>query len=111
MKTVEDKSSKAWIIRDAIKNKNGPVIILSKIPTSMLQEVLSKCKNNNEYSIEVKASDLDRLKKIGIVLKREEYNAYFYCNTINEAPPSFLVKNRNERSFSRRRRKQSSKSN
>lgn len=93
MKLVKGKGSGLVGIDGAIKNKNGPVIVLSKVPTEGLQEVIEACRNEEGISIEVNFDDIKRLKGLGIVLNRQEFNAFFHCQTINEAPPSFLARN------------------
>ena len=81
-------------IQSAIKSSsNGPVLVLSRVSTENLEKVLNECKNLKDISIEVERNDINRLRKLGIALNKDEFNAYFCCDTIDEASPRFLVNN------------------
>lgn len=75
------------------EKRNGKIeVVLSRVPSSMLYEVIDICRNKVFISIRVTPNDIKRLDEKGVVLNKEEFNSYFYCETINEAPPKLMVR-------------------
>ena len=74
------------------RNEEEIVVVLSKVPRTMLQEVIDICRDKEFISIKVTPKDLVRLDEQEIFLNKEEFNSYFYCNTISEAPPKLMVR-------------------
>ncbi len=92
MKFAEREKDILKGIHGVVINENGPTIVLSKVPTHMLKEVIDLCRNKEWLSLKIELSDITRLEEQGIELNRGEFNAYLNCQTIKEASPSFLAK-------------------
>lgn len=68
------------------------VVILSRVPDKILQEVIDICRNKSEISIRIEPEDIKRLDDNKIFLNKQEFNAYYYCQTIAQAHPKILTK-------------------
>jgi hypothetical protein len=68
------------------------VVILSRVPDKILQEVIDICRNRSEISIRIEPEDIKRLDDNKIFLNKQEFNAYYYCQTIAQAHPKILTK-------------------
>ena len=75
-----------------IKRKNGEyVVLLDKVPTNLLAQVLDICKGHDWLQIRMKPSDIERLDELGIT-DYEGLHIYYYCDTIAEAPINLLTR-------------------
>ena len=67
-----------------IKRRNGEyVVLLDKVPTNLLAQVLDICKGHDWLQIRMKPSDIERLDELGIT-DYEGLHIYYYCDTIAE---------------------------
>lgn len=76
-----------------VKRKDDEkVLLLDKVPTNLLRQVIDVCRDNKSIYIRVKPSDIERLDQLGINTNSGDLNMYYYCDTIAEAPVSMLTK-------------------
>lgn len=68
------------------------VINLKSVPDELLEETIELCRNAGILYIRLKPEDVKRLEEKDIQLNSEEFNVYFYCDYISQAPIELLDK-------------------
>ena len=71
-------------------NKERYVILLKRVPDEFLSEVLNAVKNEKFIFLRIEPADISRLEAQHITLNKDEFNSYFYCDTISQAPIELL---------------------
>ena len=68
------------------------VIQLKKVPDEDLTALIEIARNAKILFLRIEPEDIPRLEAKHIFLNAEEFNSYFYCSTIAEAPIELLEK-------------------
>ena len=76
-----------------IKIENGKyVLLLEKVPTTLLKEVIDMSRGHKWLNIGINQSDIERLEELEISTNSGDLNMYYYCDTIAEAPVAILTR-------------------
>lgn len=70
--------------------KNRYVICLKFVPDELLRATIELCRNSVTLHMRIEPKDIKRLQNMGIKLNAQEFNTYFYCEYVSEAPINVL---------------------